>query len=206
MAVLRSKIFIVLAIIAALVGLYALLGFKLAPKLVRSQAIEFVHATYGRELKVGEVRVQPFKLQLEIHDLAFPDDDGQTMLGFERLFADFELSSLWKRAWYFRDVQLDAPVVRAVVRPQGALNLGDLAIEEPPGTPAEPEPLPSVWIATLDVSKGVVDFVDRARSRPFASRRRCGSSNRAICRGPSSRSPAGFGGATRGSPARDSTS
>jgi hypothetical protein len=134
MAVLRSKIFIVLAIIAALVGLYALLGFKLAPKLVRSQAIEFVRTTYGRELKVGEVRVQPFKLQLEVRDLAFPDDDGQTMLGFERLFADFELSSLWKRAWYFRDVQLDAPVVRAVVRPQGALNLGDLAIEEPPGT------------------------------------------------------------------------
>ena len=66
MAVLRSKIFIVLAIIAALVGLYALLGFKLAPKLVRSQAIEFVRATYGRELKVGEVRVQPFKLQLEV--------------------------------------------------------------------------------------------------------------------------------------------
>ena len=138
---------------------------------MRSQAIEFVRATYGRELKVGEVRVQPFKLQLEVRDLAFPDDDGQTMLGFERLFADFELSSLWKRAWYFRDVQLDAPVVRAVVRPRGALNLGDLAIEEPPGTPpAEPEPLPSVWIATLDVSKGVVDFLDRARSRPFERR------------------------------------
>jgi len=170
-AIFRSKIFIAVAIAAVLVALYALLGFKLAPKLVRSQAIEFVHTTYGRELKIGTVRVQPFKLQLEIHDLAFPDDDGKTMLGFERLFADFELSSLWKRAYYFRDVQLDSPVIRAVVRPGGALNLGDLAIEEPPGTPpAEPEPLPSVWIATLDVSKGVVDFLDRARSRPFERR------------------------------------
>jgi len=105
-AIFRSKIFIAVAIAAVLVGLYALLGFKLAPKLVRSQAIEFVRTTYGRELKIGAVHVQPFKLQLEIHDLAFPDDDGRTMLGFERLFADFELSSLWKRAYYFRDVQL----------------------------------------------------------------------------------------------------
>src|SRR5262245_36807286 len=176
MAFFKSKIVIAVAIVAVLVGLYALAGFKLAPKLVRSQAIEFVRTNYGRELKIGEVRVQPFKLQIEIRDLAFPDDDGATMLGFERFFADFELSSIWKRAWYFRDVEFDAPLVRAVVRPQGAMNLADLAIETPPeagapaAPPAEPEPLPSIWIATLDVERGIVDFIDRARSRPFERR------------------------------------
>ena len=159
-------------VVAALIGVYALLGFKLAPKLVRSQAIEFVRTTYGRELEIGEVRVQPFKLQLEIQDLAFPDDDGKTMLGFARLFADFELSSLWKRAYYFRDVELDA-AGHSRRRPAGRC-------DEPrrPGRrgtarhdhPRNPSPLPSVWIATLDVSKGLVDFVDRARNRPFERR------------------------------------
>jgi outer membrane protein OmpA-like peptidoglycan-associated protein len=171
MAFFKSKIVIAAAIVAALVGLYALAGFKLAPKLVRSQAIEFVQTTYGRKLEIGVVRVQPFKLQIEVRDLVFPDDDGAMMLGFERLFADFELSSLWKRAWYFRDVELDAPLVRTVVRPQGALNLGDLAIEQrpaaPPPEPEEAEPLPSVWIARLGIDRGTVDFIDRARSRPF---------------------------------------
>ena len=85
MALLKSKLFIVAAMVAALVGLYALLGFKVAPNIVRSKAIEFVHETYGRELRVGEVRIQPFKLQIEVRDLAFPDADGQTMLGFEQI-------------------------------------------------------------------------------------------------------------------------
>jgi flagellar motor protein MotB len=174
MTVTRSKIVIAAAVVAALVGLYALAGFKLAPKLVRSQAIDFVHETYGRDLRIGEVRVQPFKLQIEVHDLSLPDDDGATMLGFGRLFADFELSSLWKRAWYFRDVELDAPVIRAVVRPGGSLNLADLAVEKPPGPatapPKEQEALPSVWIARLGIDGGAVDFVDRARPQPFERR------------------------------------
>jgi hypothetical protein len=169
---LRSRLVIALAIVAGLVGLYALLGFKLAPRLVRSQAIEFVRTTYGRELEIGEVRVQPFKLQLEVRDLLFPDADGQAMLGFERLFVDFELSSLWKRAYYFRDVELSAPLVRAVVRPPGDMNLADLAVEEKPGeaATAEEEPLPSVWIARFNVDRGVVDFLDQARRQPFERR------------------------------------
>jgi len=171
MSLLKSKLFIAAAIVAVLVGLYALLGFKVAPNMVRNKAIEFVHDTYGRELKVGEVRLQPFKLQIEVKDVAFPDADGQTMLGFERLFADFEVSSLWKRAWYFRDIEVEAPFVRAVVRPPGAMNLADLAIKKPPGAPpAEPELPPSVWIASFDVSRGAVDFVDQARSKPFERR------------------------------------
>src|SRR5262245_22584039 len=171
MALLKSKLVIVAAIIAALVGLYALLGFKVAPNIVRNKAIEFVHDTYGRELKIGEVRIQPFKLQIEIRDLAFPDADGQTMLGFERLFADFEVSSLWKRAWYFRDIDVEAPTVRAGVRPTGEMSFADLAIKEPPGAPAkEPEPPPSVWIASFDVTRGVIDYLDQARSKPFQRR------------------------------------
>ena len=126
-AILKSKPFIAFAIIAALVGVYALLGFQVAPGIVRDQAAGFVRENYGRELQVGEVRVHPFKLQLEVRDLALPDTDAQTMLGFERLFVDFELSSLWERAFVFKDVTLEAPVARAVVRPDGSLNLGDLA-------------------------------------------------------------------------------
>ena len=113
---------------------------------------------YGRELQVGEVRVHPFKLQLEVRDLALPDTDARTMLGFARLFVDFELSSLWERAFVFKDVTLEAPVARAVVRPDGSLNLGDLALPEDPED--ADAPLPSVWIQSLAVERGTVTFVD----------------------------------------------
>ena len=164
-AILKSKPFIAFAIIAALFGLYALLGFKIAPGIVRDQAAGFVRENYGRELQVGEVRVQPFKLQLEVRDLALPDTDARTMLGFARLFVDFELSSLWERAFVFKDVTLEAPVARAVVRPDGSLNLGDLALPEDPEE--ADAPLPSVWIQSLAVERGTITFIDAARTTPF---------------------------------------
>ena len=165
---LHSKLFWIVAVPAVLVGLYALLGFKAAPNLVREQAQAFVRENYGRELSVGEIRIQPFKLQAEIRDLLLPDADGQPMLGFGRLFVDFELASLWNRAWTFREVILEDPLANAVVRPDGALNLGDLALPEDPGQPEEP--LPSVWVQQFDVLRGDLGFTDLARSQPFSRR------------------------------------
>ena len=114
--ILKSKLFRAAAVVLLLAGLYALLGFYAAPRIVRSQAIDFVREKYGRELTLGEIRINPFKLQAEIKDLSLPDTDGKPMLAFRRLFVDFELSSLWQRAYFFKDVQLDAPLARAVIR------------------------------------------------------------------------------------------
>jgi uncharacterized protein involved in outer membrane biogenesis len=169
----RSRLVWGAGVVVLLVGLYALLGFKVAPGVLRSQAIGYVHETYGRELRVGAVRVQPFLLQLEVRDVAFPDADGATMLGFGRLFVDFEVSSLWRRAFTFREVALEAPAIRAVVRPDGTTNLADLARSAPTAAPspaADDEPLPSVWIQSLDVTAGVVEFADRARRTPLERR------------------------------------
>jgi uncharacterized protein involved in outer membrane biogenesis len=168
----RSRLVWGAGIVALLVGLYALFGFKVAPGIVRSQAIDYVRETYGRELQIGEVHVHPFLLQLDVRDVAFPDVDGTTMLGLRRLFVDFEVSSLWNRAFTFSEVAVEAPAIRAVVRPDGAMNLADLAPPEPPGAPppAEDEGIPSVWIQRLDVTDGGLDFVDRARRTPFERR------------------------------------
>jgi len=79
-ALLKSKVVIAVAIIAALIGLYALLGFKVAPGFVRNKAVEYARAEYGRELTLGEIRIHPFKLQFEARDISFPDTDGERML------------------------------------------------------------------------------------------------------------------------------
>jgi uncharacterized protein involved in outer membrane biogenesis len=167
---LRSRLLWAAAALAGLVGLYAFVGYRVAPGWLRTQAIEHVRKTYGRELRIGAVRVDPFRLQLEVQDLAFPDADGQAMLGFRRLFVDFQLASLWRRALVFRDVGLDAPLLRAVIRPDGAMNLADLAPAEaaPPAAPAD-DTLPAIWIESLEVGEGRADYVDlTARRRPIA--------------------------------------
>lgn len=169
---LRSRWLWALGAVVVLVGLYAFVGFKVAPGIVRSQAIDYVRETYGRELAIGEVRLNPFKLQLDVRDVAFPDADGSKMLGLRRLFVDFEVASLWRRAFVFRELAIEAPLVRAVVRRDGAMNLADLA---PPPAPGAPPPeddggLPSLWIESLAVTDGVVEYADFARRKPFERR------------------------------------
>jgi hypothetical protein len=123
-----------------------------------------VRENYGRELTVGAIAIHPFKLQAEIRDLALPDADGKPMLGFERLFVDFALASLWNRAFTFSEVTIEAPLLRAVLRPDGALNLGDLALPEDPED--ADEPLPALWIHRLAVDRGNVEFNNQLRARP----------------------------------------
>ena len=160
---LRSRLFWAATLVAGLVGLYAVLGFYVAPRIVRSQAIDYVRETYGRELAIGVVRIQPFKLQAEINDLALPDRDGETMLGFRRLFIDFEASSLWHRALTFKDLRLEAPILRAVLHPDGSLNLTDLV----PPDDGEESPTPALWIQSFALSAGEVDLLNQMRRNPI---------------------------------------
>jgi hypothetical protein len=166
-AVLRSKLTWSVAAVVLLVGLYALLGFKAAPRLVRSQATDYVRETYGRELTLGEVRVHPFKLQAEIRDLSLPDADGKPMIAFQRLFVDYQLlASVWERAFVFREVALDGPRVRTVIRPDGSLNLADLAPppdedEEDAGAP------PALWIQSFALTGGAIDLFNQLGAHPI---------------------------------------
>ncbi len=168
-ALLKSKWVWIAAGVAVLVGVYAIVGFKIAPGMVRKQATQFVRETYKRELKLGEIRINPFKLTFEARDIALPDRDGQPMLGLQRFFIDFELSSLWHRAYVFRDVADRRAVhLRPVLRPDGSMNLADLAVPEDPNAPKEPESgIPALWIKALAVSQGKIDYVDQARREPF---------------------------------------
>lgn len=131
--------------------------------MIRKQAVDFVNKTHGRQLQMGPVRLNPFLLQLEVCDVVFPDRDGQTMLSLKRLFVDVEVSSLWRRAFVFREVTLVAPGVRAVLLGDHSMNLADLvppARDEPKG---EKSALPRVWIESLSVTGGKVDYIDTTR-------------------------------------------
>ncbi|HET7131626.1 MAG TPA: hypothetical protein VFJ95_05225, partial [Gammaproteobacteria bacterium] len=98
MATIGRKHRIVLGVLAVLLLAYAAFGFFGVPRLLRAAAISFVKETYGRDLALGAVRFNPFTLVLEVHDAAFPENDGRQLLGFRRLLVNLDLSSILGRA------------------------------------------------------------------------------------------------------------
>ena len=162
------KIFVLAAIAALVIGLYAIIGFFVVPRAVKSQIQEFARENYQRDPTVGTVRFNPFTLTLVIEGFAFPDADAKPLFGFERLVVNSSLSSIWRRGPSLELIELDQPFGRAVIRPDGTLNLADLAKpfekEQEPGPQSEPT---RVFIDLLRVIRGRVDFEDHTKPTPF---------------------------------------
>jgi hypothetical protein len=159
------------AAVLLLVGLYAIAGFVLAPRILRSTLMEDIPKTLGMTPAVGEIRFNPFLFQLEIKDLSLAAPSGQKLLGFGRLFVDFELSSIWHLAYSFGEVDIDAPFVNAVVAQDGNLNLLQLSPKTPPAKPqAKKAPVPAIRIGSFKVNKGLVTYEDHSRPSEFAAR------------------------------------
>src|SRR6202171_1316001 len=167
----KNKAFRISAVVVVLlVGLYAIAGFVLAPRILRSALMKDIPKTLGVTPAVGEIRLNPFLLQLEIKDLSLAAPSGTKLLGFGRLFVDFEWSSIWHLAYSFADVDIDAPFVNAIVSHDGNLNLLQLSPKAPSAKPQKKAPLPPIRIASFKVSKGLVTYEDHSRPSEFAAR------------------------------------
>ncbi len=171
----KTKAFRIIASAAVLlVALYALAGFVLAPRLLRSALLEDIPKTLGVTPSVGEIHINPFSLQLEIKDFSLAAPSGEKLLGFGRLFVDFSISSIWHRAYVFDTIDIDAPVINSVVARDGSVNLMQMKPKTPPAPLMEPkpnnEPLPAIRIGEFKVSKGGVSYEDRSRPTHFAAR------------------------------------
>ncbi len=158
---------IVLAIVVALSGAYAAAGFLAVPYFARQGLQDFVHQHYGRTLTIGGLRFNPFTLALDVTGFSLPDADGRPLLAFERLHVSLQLASLWRLGPSFREILLEQPYVRAVIRPDGALNLADLGKGFPsaPAKPSQESAPVRLFMQRLAVISGTLAFEDR--TRPF---------------------------------------
>ncbi|HYM28402.1 MAG TPA: DUF748 domain-containing protein, partial [Steroidobacteraceae bacterium] len=163
---------IALAVIVVVLGLYAAAGFLGVPYLTRKNLQSFVHDHYGRTLALGDIRFNPFTLNLELTKLSLPDADGQPLLAFQRLQVDLQWATLWRLGPSFGTIILEEPYVRAVIRRDGELNLADLGkgfapAPAPPPPPEQKSKPMRLYIGRLAVIAGTAALEDRTRPTPF---------------------------------------
>src|SRR5262245_20891374 len=108
-----------LAVAGGLFVLYVLLGFLAGPPIVKRVVASLASDTLQRKATVGEVRVNPLELSLEMRDFALTEKSGEPIAAFQRLYANFQLSSLFRRAWTFGDIALEGLDLRADIAPDG---------------------------------------------------------------------------------------
>lgn len=169
---LRTKTARALAVVALLLVIYTLAGFFLAPRLVRSLLVQNIEKTLGVTPTVGDLRINPLRLRMQMQDFSLPGANGAKLLGFEHFSVDLRFASIWRGALVFGDIVLDAPFVDAAVAADGSVNLMQLRPKNSVAQPPEksPQPLPRVQIGLFQVNRGLVTFEDQSRSPTFSTR------------------------------------
>ena len=158
-----------LVIAAAAITVYALLGFFLAPWLVKSSATNAVRDTLGSELTLEKVSVNPFVLSLRIDGLELDEPGGDPFLTVERVFINFQLSSLFRWALTFREFHINSPELMLARNGEGEFNFGFLAQQPTESAEIEQAPdngPPRLLIQDFAITESVVDWQDDVPPEP----------------------------------------
>ena len=155
------------ALLTAL-ALYSLLGFLILPgialRVVNQQLANY--ATLPAHLQ--RIELNPFSLEVTLWGLVI-GEPGKEQVGFDRLYANLQIDSLWTKALHLSDIELDKPKSEILFAKDGKLNLLGL-FNVPPSepTPADPDAKPfPLRIDNIKLAGGVVHFEDARPSDPI---------------------------------------
>jgi len=162
--ILRSRAFI---IGAAAIAIYTLAGFFLTPVLIRHYLPKTIRENLHKEAELGKVRFNPYLFKLELNAFRMHEAGGAPIIAWERLLVDWELKSLFKWAWLFREIRLEAPTVHAVMDETGGLNLANLGSPSPAEPPKDPpqEGPPRLIFENIQIVNGQLTFTDQRPSQ-----------------------------------------
>ncbi|HBZ54497.1 MAG TPA: hypothetical protein DEO88_03750, partial [Syntrophobacteraceae bacterium] len=161
---LLSKLFL---IPVGAVLLYTLIGFILAPLVVRWYLPKYAREQLKCEASLGKVRLNPYLLQFELNGFSLKGPDGGPLVGFGRLYLDCELTGFFHWAVHLKNIQLEKPSINIVVETDGSLNFAALAPKPSEGKPKTSSSRPLGWIlGTLAITDGEVTVTDRRQVTP----------------------------------------
>ncbi|WP_414907600.1 DUF748 domain-containing protein [Pseudomonas sp. IT-P253] len=155
------------ALLTAL-ALYSLLGFLILPgialRVVNQQLANY--ATVPAHIQ--RIELNPFSLEVTLWGLII-GEPGKEQVGFERLYANLQIDSLWTKALHLSDIELDKSKTEVLFDKEGKLNLlGLFKLPASEPTPADPNAKPfPLRVERINLAGGSVHFKDERPSEPI---------------------------------------
>lgn len=156
------------ATLVALVALYALLGFLILPGVALRVANQQLAAYSTLPAHLQRLEFNPFSLELTLWGLKI-GEPGAEQIGFERLYANLQVDSLWTGALHLAAVELDKPRTEVLFDKSGKLNLSALfrlPASDPAAQDAPGEPF-ALRIGSIKLVDGYLHFKDLRPSQPI---------------------------------------
>ncbi len=155
------------ALLTAL-ALYSLLGFLILPGIALRVANQQLAHYATVPAHIQRIELNPFSLEVTLWGLVI-GEPGKEQIGFDRLYADLQIDSLWTKALHLANIELDKPKTEILFAKDGELNLlGLFNVPASEPTPADPNAKPfPLRIDNIKLAGGVVHFQDVRPSEPI---------------------------------------
>ncbi len=139
----------------AIVLAYTLFGFLIAPGIISNQIVGKIATQLGRQATLRDVDVNPYTLSARVEGFGLQDPDSEVFVSFEELLVDFQVSSLFRRAFTFKIVRLVSPHAHVRLMPDEKPNFRDildkLAARPAPPPAEKPKKPPRLLLQRLEV-------------------------------------------------------
>ena len=153
--------------------IYTIIGFLVLPAVINKAVIDNVNQQLGWQTKIESIEFNPYNFSLALNNLTIKDQQEKTQFAFKRLYINFELRSIIKRAFTFSKIEMIQPIINITLDKNGKTNF-QLALEKqtaiaPSKTqPTQPEstnPIPKLLIDNINLSKGHINVIDAMRQK-----------------------------------------
>src|SRR5262245_13841739 len=151
--------------LVAIVAAFGILGGLVAPPLLRGKLASELSKKLHREVTINQIRINPFAMSVTVRGFLMKERQGSaTAVSFEELYANLELTSLFRWGPVLKEIRLVKPYFNVVRNEDRTYNFTDLIDEfskgppEPKGPPAS---TPRFSLNNIQVLDGKIDFDDR---------------------------------------------
>jgi len=157
-------------IVVGLFLVYAIVGFWVIPPLIKPKIEAVLSGQTGRKVTIESIKLNPLVLSATTTNLTIHETDGAPFAGFAELYANAQVSSIFKWAFTVKEIRVQDPFGVLKLLPENKLNIDDILakLSEPKPEPAKEEAgLPRAIIETFQVIDGKAAFENLSGEEPI---------------------------------------
>lgn len=167
----RAQLPLYAKILTVLIALLLVLGVAarlFGPGLVRTQLLAACAQSLTRVPAIGQIAVNPLRLEVHINNFTVTDVDSSEAMGFDKLGVRLNPLPLLRGAITLSDVTLIRPRGRVVLLPDGSLNWARLVkLPDSTATPPPAKDPPEFNLKHFVIADGELYFEDRTRAPAY---------------------------------------
>ena len=160
--------------VAALLLIYTVVGFFIAPMVAESMLPEKLSAALNRKVQIGDIAMNPFRLTVAIRGLSIDEADSSPFAAVDEIAVDAELAPALAGTWTLSTLRVSAPRVHILRNRDNRFNFSDMvpkASGQTQETEAAPAGKPAMFrVRSLKIDSGQVTFEDRTPAEAFKTK------------------------------------